>query len=270
MGGDFTVIGFHSNGVNATGALDTTSGVDLSDRADLDNFVLSLGFNSGKLHATATTGLYSFPTVGFAINPDTQYGTNTRLYSELPVASLQYAFNSHFSLAAGKFAALLGQESPFTFQNVNIQRGIGWAMEPTIGRGAQASYTDGPWTLTAQENDGYYGGSSRAFEGLIGWAPSSNTSLQFAAIVPGANAPPNPTASVGNKTEYDLMYTRTIGKLQLLPYLLLVTSPSSTPLGYASTDWSIPMSVFPRSRRVWALVPAAAAPRKAASALSLE
>jgi hypothetical protein len=130
-------------------------------------------------------------------------------------------------------------------------------MEPTISRGVQAAYTNGPWSLTLQENDAYYGGFARAIEGLIGFAPSGTANLQFAFIIPGANAGPNVTTAVGNKAEYDLMYTRQIGKLQLLPYVLYVNSPQSAVLGYTraenaaaavliavwtfSPEWSLPV-----------------------------
>lgn len=222
--------------MNATGALDTPTGVDLPDRADLSNLLLNVSAVSKKWRASATIGEYAFPTLGAALNPNAQAGANVSLYSALPVAAVTYNFDSHLSVAVGKFAALLGQESPFTFENVNIQRGLGWAMEPTISRGVQAAYANGPWTLTLQENDAYYSGRSRAFEGLIGYAASAKTTLQFAAIVPGANAPPNPTVAVGNKAEYDLMLTQQIGKLQLLPYFLWVNSPASTALGYTRSE----------------------------------
>lgn len=212
-----------------------TSGVS-HPQADLSNGLLNFTINAVNLHANATVGDYSFPTLGFPLVADTAPGANEQLYSPLPVAAVTYDFNSHLSLAAGKFAALLGQESPFTYQNLNVQRGIGWEMEPTISRGVQASYTSGPWTATVQENDAYYGGSSRAVEGLLGWSPSSNTSVQFAAIVPGSNVPGNITTTIGNKAEYDLMYSRTVGKVQLLPYFLWVHSPASTILGYTSAE----------------------------------
>lgn len=212
-----------------------TSGTPFPN-ADVSNGLLNVTINSGNLHANATVGDYSFPTVGFPLVPDNAPGANVQLFSPLPVAALTYNLNSHFSVAAGKFAALLGQESPFTYQNINIQRGLGWNMEPTISRGVQATYTNGPWTLTLQDNDAYYSGKNRAFEGSIGWSPSSNTSVVFAAIIPGANVPGNPTVAVGNKAEYDLMYTRTIGKLQLLPYFLWVHSPASSLLGYPNSE----------------------------------
>ena len=236
IGGDFTAYYFHTYQVNATGALDTPNGIDLSNRSDISNLLLNVTGGIGKLRANATVGQYAFPTVGVAFNPDSQNGANTMLYTALPIYALQYVFDSHVSLGAGSFAALLGQESPFTYQNLNVQRGLGWAIEPTISRGVQAAYSNGPWSLTAQENDAYYSGKNRAFEGLIGWSPSANTNLQFAAIIPGSNVPPNPTVAIGNKAEYDLMFTRQIGKLQLLPYLLWVNSPASSSLGYTSGE----------------------------------
>lgn len=223
IGADFTLAGFHTNGTN---------GVD----SEIANALVTAGADAKSLRVTATAGQYSFPALGFPILPANAADANTQLYTALPVASVQYAFDGHFSIAAGKFAALLGQESPFTYQNLNIERGIGWSMEPTISRGVQAAYTNGPWSMTLQENDAYYSGSFRAVEGLLGWAPSSNANLQFAFIVPGANVPPNPTTAVGNKAEYDLMYTRQIGKLQLLPYFLWINSPASATLGYPRAE----------------------------------
>lgn len=204
--------------------------------ADVGSALLNVTANAGNLHATATAGAYSFPVAGFPLLPDNAPGANVMLYSPLPVAALTYDFNSHLSVAAGKFAALLGQESPFTYQNINVQRGIAWSMEPTISRGIQLAYTNGPWSTVLQENDAYYSGANRAFEGLISWSASANTNLQFAAIITGANVPPNPTTTVGNKAEYDLMYTRTIGRLELLPYFLWVHSPASNALGYARAN----------------------------------
>ena len=203
---------------------------------EVSNALLNVTVNAGNVHGYATVGDYAFPTVGFPFANDDASGANVDLYSPLPVASLSYTFDSHLSVAAGKFAAMLGQESPFTYQNLNIQRGIGWAMEPTIGRGVQVSYTNGPWTATLQDDDAYYSGSNRAFEGFIGWSPSSTTSLQFAAIVPGANVPGNRTSTIGNKAEYDVMYTRAVGRLQLLPYVLWVHSPASSALGYSNSE----------------------------------
>lgn len=222
VGADFTLTGFHENGKTFD--------------AQIGNALLNLAAGAGNLHLSATVGAYGFPTLGFPIAAVNEPGSNTQLYGPLPVAALQYTVNSHLSVSAGKFAALLGQESPFTYQNLNVQRGIGWAMEPTIGRGALIAYTNGSFSATLQVNDAYYSGTSRAVEGLLGWAPSSSTALQFAFIVPGKDVGPNPTTPVGNKAEYDLMYSRQTGKLQLLPYYLYVWSPASAKLGFTAGE----------------------------------
>lgn len=204
--------------------------------ADLSNALLNLNAASGRFRLSASAGGYNFPTVGFPFAGTFDTGVNTQLYTALPVAALQYNANDHVSLAVGKFASLLGQESPFTFQNMNIQRGLAWSMEPTISRGVRGAYTNAKITATLEEDDAYYSGSSRAFQGLLGYTFSPNTSAQFAAILPGRDVGPNPTTTVGNKREYDLMLTEQIGKLQLLPYYLWVNSPSSHPLGYTRDE----------------------------------
>ncbi len=232
IGGAFTIFGFHTDGVNNTGALDTPSGSDRAGRGDISDLLLNISAGSARFRVTASAGVYNLLTVGEAINQSTQSGANTLLYSQLPVVAAQYNFDSHFSLAAGKFASLLGQESPMTYQNINVQRGLAWTMEPTISRGVRAIYARGPWTATLEANDAYYSGHNRAIEWLVGWSPSSDTSVQFAGIVPGSNIGPNPTVAIGNKAEYDLMLTRQFGKLQLLPYMLWVHSPASSSLGY--------------------------------------
>lgn len=235
-GGDFLISSFHTNGVNATGTLDTPIGVDKPDRTDFSALMVNVAATSGKFKATASAGEYNLISAGFAINPSTQRGANTELFGALPFVALQYAFSNQWSVAAGKFAALLGQESPMTWQNVNVQRGLAWSMEPTISRGVHVAYSQGPWSATLEYNDAYYSGNKRAAEGIVGYAPTSGSNFQFAWIVPSADAPANPTVTVGNKTEYDFMYAGQVGKLQLLPYLLWVHSPSSTALGYPRSE----------------------------------
>lgn len=222
---DFSLYALHTG--NPSGSL-----------GDIGSGLVTANATFGDWKISATAGDYGFPALGFALTPDTQPGTNEQLYTALPLASLTYTVNSHLSLAAGKFAALLGQESPFTFQNINIERGVGWSMEPAISRGVQLAYTNGPLTMTLQDNDGYYSGRNRAFEGLLSWAPTAQSTWQFAAIVSPRDTPPNPTTTIANKSEYDFMYTYKTGKLQFLPYFLYVYSPTSAVLGYTNSEYA--------------------------------
>jgi len=225
-----------SDNANATGALDTASGADLSSRTQLSNALLTIAHTNGKLRFSVTAGAYAFPVVGLAINPTFQKFTNTNLYGYVPVAYAQYVPDEHWTISAGKLPTLQGQENGFTFQNPNIQRGLVWNMELIVSRGIRVAYTGASFNAALEYNDGFYSGSHRAIEGQVGWSPTPSRSLQFIFFIPDANTPSNVTALIANKREYDLMYTQQIGKLQLLPYALWVQSPASTALGYAKSE----------------------------------
>ncbi|MDP9024479.1 MAG: porin [Candidatus Eremiobacteraeota bacterium] len=237
LDGAFTEYSVHSTNANATGALDNANGADLQNRTDVSNAVLTFSKNTGSFRFSVTGGAYALPVVGQAINPTTQQSSNAWLYGFFPAAYLAYVPNAHLTVTAGKQTSLLGQENAFTFQNLNVTRGIAWATEPTISRGVRAAYVQGKFSGILEYNDGYYSGNNgRALEGLVGFAPSSTTDVQVAFMLPGPDTPGNVTSGVANKREYDLMFTKQYGKLQLLPYLLFVDSPSSARLGYVRPE----------------------------------
>jgi len=242
IGGVLYLYGIQSYAPNATGALDTATGADRQGRDDTSDMLVNAAYTSGLFKASITGGGYSFPTIGQAINPTFQSCTgsacvNTNAYSAVPLASIAYTSkDQHLTVIAGKLGTMLGAEGIFTYQNVNVQRGLAWALEPVISRGVHVGYANGPWSVALEDSDGYYSGSHRAIEYSFGWAPSSTTSLTFVGINPGGNTPGNPTAGIANKSEYNLMYAHTAGKWQFSPYVLWVTSPSSAALGYATSE----------------------------------
>lgn len=227
---------FNADNPNATGALDTASGTDLATRTQVGNALLTVARTTGLFRFSVTAGAYAFPVVGQAINPTFQQFANTNLYGYIPNAYVQYVPNANWTLSVGKLPTLLGQENAFTFQNVNIQRGLLWNVEPVVSRGVRVAYANSTFNATLEYDDGFYSGNHRAFEGQLGWTPNARTSVAFIFIVPDANTPPNTTAFVANKREYDLMYTQQIGKLQLLPYALWVQSPASRNAGFVSGE----------------------------------
>jgi len=204
----------------------------LNSRTDYANIQATVTRNTGAFRFGATIGEYAFPVVGQAINPTFRAGSNTDVFSYVPVAYVQYVPNAAWTVTAGKMAALLGQESNFTYQNVNIQRGLGWNAEPTFTRGVRASYVQGKFTGNLGYTDGFYSGRLNTLEGLVAWNASANTTVQVAWILPKSDALPNPTTGIANKREGDLMLTRQIGKLQLLPYLLWIDSPQNKSIGF--------------------------------------
>ena len=76
-------------------------------------------------------------------------------FTALPVANLKIAPTDTFSIQGGKFPTLIGAEYTFTFENMNIERGLLWNQEPAISRGAQLNYTTGPLAFAFSSNDGF-------------------------------------------------------------------------------------------------------------------
>jgi Putative beta-barrel porin-2, OmpL-like. bbp2 len=257
--GVFSAFTMFTSGVNATGALDTTTGVDNNNLTDISNAFLIVNKASGTFRYGFAAGAYNIPVVGFALNKTTQDGANTSLYGALPSVYVEYAPTGSFNLQAGKLATMTGQESTYTYENIDIQRGIIWNMEPAVSRGLRGTITGSKFNGALEVNDGYYSGNRLGFEGQITNTPSASTTVEVVFMLPNASAPANTTASIANKQLIDPMLTYTTGKWQFLPYLLFVNSPKSAALGYTndehafgaafmttyalSSTWSLPLRV---------------------------
>ncbi|MDE2572702.1 MAG: outer membrane beta-barrel protein [bacterium] len=225
-----------TSGVNAVGSLDRASGIDEALRTNLTNALITLSKPQGALRFGATVGAYDLPVVGMAGNPTVVKGANTNLFGAAPSWYVEYAPSAAFNVSAGQQLALIGPESTFTYQNVNIQRGLLWNMEPVASRGIRATWAAGRWNSSLEYNDGFYSGDRGAVEGLVGYNTSAATNLSFAFILPDAGTPGNLTSAVANKREYNVMLTTAVGRWSLSPYLLFVDSPSSGALGYAKDE----------------------------------
>ncbi len=248
-----------TSGVNASGSFDTPTGADVSSRADVSNAFLILNKNSGTFRYGFAAGAYNIPVVGFALNKTLENNANTSLYGVVPAMDVQYAPTSSFNLEAGKLATFTGQESTYTYENPNIQRGIIWEIETAVSRGVRANFAGSKFNGALEVNDGFYSGNRLGLEGQITNTPSSSTTLEFVFVVPNSSAPGNATASIANKRLYNPLLTYTTGKWTFSPYLLFVDSPTSKALGYTSDEhafgavfnaayalsstWSLPLRV---------------------------
>jgi hypothetical protein len=243
IGGDFLLYGLQTYNVNVAGAEDTPTGADPQGRADVSDMLVNASVTSGYYKLSATAGGYAFPVVGQALNPtfnsfESLTGNapgscrNTSCFTLLPLVQATYTSpDSHWTVEAGKLGTMIGAEGAFTYQNVNVQRGIGWALEPVVSRGVHVGYTNGQWTFAVEGNDGWYSGWGHITpEYEVAWAPSSTTSITFVGMNPNANAPGNATAAFGNTSEYNLVYAHTTGKWTFTPYALWLHSPASASL----------------------------------------
>src|SRR6185312_7451014 len=121
---------------------------------DLDNGQVWLEKTDGWWQFYVQAGAYSLPSLGTGYIKSSL--APALLYGDVPVAYVKVAPFDNFSIQAGKLPTLIGSEYVFTFQNLNIQRGLLWNQEPSVSNGVQANWSSGPFSLSVSWNDGFY------------------------------------------------------------------------------------------------------------------
>ncbi len=129
-------------------------------QADLSNGQFFVQKTDGLVQFYAQGGAYSISSLGLSyisaaqatIGNSTPFGN---LWGFFPQGFVKVAPTDRFSVEGGKLPTLIGAEYTFSFQNINIERGLLWNQEPAISKGGQANYTIGPVALSLSFTDGF-------------------------------------------------------------------------------------------------------------------
>jgi hypothetical protein len=189
---------------------------------------------AGLVQFYAEAGVYSFPILGAAYLP--AKNTNSQFFGPLPVGYLKLAPTDSFSIQAGKLPTLIGAEYAFTFQNMNIERGLLWNQEPIVSDGIQANYTLGPLAFSVSYNDGYYSGNYNWLTGSVAWTIDSSNTL---SVVAGGNFGQTATNTLvtpvaqNNSDILNVIYTYSSAPWTITPYFQVTNVPKNTTLGIA-------------------------------------
>lgn len=206
---------------------------DRKFQADLSNAQIFVQKVDGVLQFFIQAGSYSLPALGISYlragNTKNSSGIATNaFYGVIPQAFVKLVPSNNFSIMAGKLPTLVGAEYTFSFENMNIQRGLLWNQENAVNKGIQANFTKGPLTLAASWNDGMY--SNRYTWGWFSavYAINSHNTLAF---VGGGNTKAtniSTTATplyLNNEQIYNMIYTHTSGKWTIEPYFQYTSVP---------------------------------------------
>ena len=205
-------------------------------KADVSNAQIEIQKTDGVVQFYVQAGNYNFPSLGAAYVSSGRLTDET--YKVVPVAFLKIVPNSNFNIMIGKLPTLIGAEYTFTFENLNIARGLLWNQEPAISRGVQANYTQGPLTVSASWNDGYYSNHYTTGSALVSYVISPKDTVAFAAsgnldkVSTSRFATP---LAQNNGTVWNLMWTHTDGAWVINPYLQYTTTPKITAFGLPSS-----------------------------------
>jgi hypothetical protein len=205
---------------------------DRLDQLDVTNGQVFVQKVDGLVQYFIQAGAYSLPDLG---SPYIRAGKATaNFFGALPQWFVKLAPNDSFSVMAGNLPTLVGAESTFTFQNVNVERGLLWNQENAVNRGIQANYTRGPLALSVSWNDGFF---SNRYSWLWGSATYTIDPSNTVAFIGGGSVNTETVSSVAtpllqnNETIYNLIFTHTSGPWTLVPALQYTSVPSDSQLG---------------------------------------
>jgi hypothetical protein len=205
--------------------------------ADLSNAQVFVQKVDGAFQFFLDAGTYSFPTVGV---PYVESGsTNTATFGALPVGFIKYV-NGNFSFQAGKLPTLIGAEYGFTYENMNISRGLLWNQEPVISRGVQANYIAGPVLFNISWNDGFYSDRFNWATGAATWTINSANTLGFVAAgnlgTTGYGSSASPEVLNNDSEIVNVIYTYVSGAWTAQGYFQYADSGNASAIGVRDTS----------------------------------
>jgi hypothetical protein len=205
---------------------------DQHSLASLTNGQYIFQKTDGFLQYYVQAGAYSLPSLGTAfINTPKATGD---FYTALPLASLKLAPAENFSIQGGKLPTLIGAEYTFTFQNMNIERGLLWNQEPAISRGAQLNYNIDPLAFSFSWNDGFYSNRFTWLSGSLAYTLNKENTISLAA---GGNYAHTSKATLAtplfqnNETILNLIYTYNAAPFTITPYFQYTHVPAASSIG---------------------------------------
>lgn len=219
-------------------AQSNTVGTVASSQTDISNAQVMINKTDGLIQFGAQFGSYSLPALGF---PYTKaQNTVAPTYGVLSQGYIKLVPTDSFNVMVGKLPTLIGDEYTFSFENMNIQRGLLWGQEPAVSRGVQANYTTGPLALSLSWNDGYYSNKYNTVSGAATYTIDSANSLVFSGSGhTGTKSDVSTTVTspyLNNSQIYNLIYTHTAGPWTIQPYLQYNSVPELAFEGTKSTS----------------------------------
>ncbi|GJE37380.1 hypothetical protein KHHGKMAE_1436 [Methylobacterium persicinum] len=147
---------------------------DRAGRFDFSNLQGWIQKPEGTFQFYVQGGGYAIP--GLGVPNIGSVAQTDLLFTPLPVAFGKIQINDAWSIQGGRMPTIIGSEAPFTFQNLNINRGLLFAQENVINHGVQVNWAEGPWSVSVAGTDGFFSGEITWFTGNVAYKiDDSNT-----------------------------------------------------------------------------------------------
>jgi hypothetical protein len=205
---------------------------DSNTQAALSNGQIILQKADGVFQFYVQAGAYNIPALGTPFLSTAN--TLSDLWGPVPVGFVKLQAGKNTSFEIGSLPTLIGAEYTFTFENMNIERGLLWNQETAISKGIQVNQTMGKFTASASWNDGFYSNRYTWISGSLAYANGPNA-ISFVA---GGNLGQTgfrtlATPVQNNGAIYNVIYTYTKGSWIIQPYYQYTSVPTNAAIGIA-------------------------------------
>jgi hypothetical protein len=175
-------------------------------------------------------GAYNIPAIGVPYLSTQK--TISALFSPVPVAFAKLQAGKNTSFLIGSLPTLIGAEYTFTFENMNVERGLVWNQENAVSRGVQVNQTMGKFSASFSWNDGFY---SNRYDWLSGSLAYTNGPHALSFVAGGNTGHTGyetfATPVQNNGSIYNVIYTYTKGAWLLQPYFQYTDIPTDLKIG---------------------------------------
>lgn len=205
---------------------------DHSSFLDVSNAQVVLQKNSGLLQFFLQGGLYSTPSLGTTYQKARQQSTDS--FGLIPLASVAIVPSKNLILSAGKLNSIGGYENTFTFQNINIDRGLLWNQTSNVSRGVELDYSKGGLTSAISWNDGFYSGKMTWISANIGYKFTEANQVTFsgAGNLSATSVDTFVTPLLQNNSQiYNAIYIHDEDRFSIAPYLQYSVVPANPSIG---------------------------------------
>ncbi len=191
---------------------------------DVSNAQVFIQKTTGWFQFYLQGGAYNVPVLGV---PFAKTGpTTTGLFGPFPVGYAKLV-KGNFNIEIGALPTLVGDEYTFTFENMNVERGLLWNQEQAVSRGIQLNEVYKKVTLAFSWNDNFYSDRYTTLSGSLAYAVNAANTITFVGAgnagntyvrTGPANSFPVTPAYQNNQQVYNLIYTYTKGPVTISPY----------------------------------------------------
>ncbi len=204
---------------------------DASTRAALTNGQVFIQKTEGFWQFYLQAGVYDIPVLGTSLI--STVNTTRDFFGPVPVAFLKLAPTKTLNILIGALPSLTGAEYTFTFENMNIERGLLWNQENSVNRGVQVNDTFGKLSTSLSWNDGFYSNRYTWLSGSLAYAFNAANTLSFiAAGNLGQTAFRTLATPVQNNGSiYNVIYSYTKGNWIVQPYFQYTDVPTNRKIG---------------------------------------